>query len=266
MSEDSTNRRLALKIAYDGSAYVGWQNQPNGPSIQARLEEALTIALGEPAPVTGSGRTDAGVHARGQVVHIHLSARMYDRLVRPGVVDLDRLQASLNGLLPADIRVLDAALTPASFHARFDARWRTYHYHVSFLPSPLDRQTRVYWRAAPDVDQMKRAAAALMGEHNFSSFCRTQSETVNRVCVVSHVDWVAESGAGHWRFEITGNRFLHGMVRAIVGTLWQIGKDTWQGGTIPEILAGEDRRLAGPAAPPYGLVLHRVEYEQDPFG
>lgn len=266
MSEDSTNRRLALKIAYDGSAYVGWQNQPNGPSIQAQLEEALTIALGEPAPVTGSGRTDAGVHARGQVVHIDLSARMYDRLVRPGVVDLDRLQASLNGLLPADIRVLDAALTPASFHARFDARWRTYHYHVSFLPSPLDRQTRVYWRAAPDVDQMKRAAAALMGEHNFSSFCRTQSETVNRVCIVSHVDWVAESGAGHWRFEITGNRFLHGMVRAIVGTLWQIGKGTWQGGTIPEILAGEDRRLAGPAAPPLGLVLHRVEYEQDPFG
>ena len=239
-----------LTIEYDGSGFRGWQVQPDGPTVQGELEAALSVALRQPVAVVGSGRTDAGVHARGQVAHV----------VTEAAPDVRRLRAQLRGLLPPSIAVLDAAPAPDGFHARFDAVRRTYHYHVSDGPRALDAGWRVPLLRFPDVDAMNAAAGALLGEHEFSSFCRTRSETTNRVCRVGYARWVPEARAGDWRFEIAADRFVHGMVRAIVGTLLEIGRGRRAVSVLPEILAAHDRRAAGPAAAAQGLVLHHVAY------
>jgi tRNA pseudouridine38-40 synthase len=217
---------------------------------------ALATALREPVGVVGSGRTDAGVHARGQVAH-------FASEVAP---DARRLVASLNGLLPESVAVLDAEPAPDGFHARFDARRRRYVYRAAFGPRALDRRTRAVLRPAPNVEAMNRAAAALLGRHDFSSFCRTRSETTNRVCTVERARWVEDGRPGDWRFEITADRFLHGMVRAVVGTLLEVGRGRRAEGSLNDLLARRDRRAAGPAAPARGLVLDRVEYAGPVFG
>ena len=244
-----------MLVEYDGTDYAGWQRQPDAPSVQAEIERALGVVLREPVGIVGSGRTDAGVHARGQVAHAEV----------PTGTDPFRLRASLNGLLPPSIRILDADLAPGPFHARFDARRRTYHYHVATGPRALDRTHRVALRHRVDVGAMNREAEALLGRHEFSSFCRTRSETTNRVCRVERALWVREDRLGDWRFEIAADRFLHGMVRAVVGTLLDVGRGHRAAGSVERILAQHDRREAGAAAPAHGLVLHRVEYDAPVF-
>lgn len=244
-----------LLIEYDGTDFRGWQTQRVGPTVQGAIEAALATALRKPVPVVGSGRTDAGVHARGQVAH----------LVTETTPDARRLQTSLNGLLPPTVAVLAVESAPDGFHARFDAQRRRYTYHATTEPRALDRQTRVLLRPAPDVDAMNQAAEALLGRHDFSSFCRTKSETTNRVCTVDTARWAADARAGDWTFEIAADRFLHGMVRAVVGTLVEIGRGRRLGDDVARILAERDRRAAGPAAPPHGLVLDRVDYPEPVF-
>lgn len=239
-----------LLIEYDGTAFCGWQIQPDQPTIQAALEDALTVVLREPTAVVGSGRTDSGVHARGQVAHVATE--------QP--VDPFRLRASLNGLLPHGIAVLGAAEAADGFHARYDARERRYRYHISTAPRALDRHLRWLVRPAPDIAAMNRAAETLLGTHDFDAFCRTRSETQNRVCTVRQARWVAEERPHDWRFEVAADRFLHGMVRAIVGTLMEIGQGKRPMDDLPRILTSRDRREAGPAAPARGLVLEAVAY------
>ncbi len=239
-----------LLIEYDGTPFAGWQRQAGVATVQQTLEEALETALRRRTALVGAGRTDAGVHARGQVAHF----------VAPGGVDEARLLRSLNGILPGSIAVLALERAPEGFHARFDARKRRYRYHVSTQARALDAGWRLRLAAPADFERMNRAARSMLGVHHFGAFCRTQSEPQNRVCEVSKAVWTEEVRAGDWHFEIIADRFLHGMVRTIVGTFLEVGRGKKQPEDIARILATQDRREAGPAAPAHGLVLESVTY------
>lgn len=246
---------LRLLLEYDGGAFHGWQVQPERRTVQEALEKAFETLFRHPVTVIGSGRTDAGVHARGQVAHV----------VLPEGADPHRLLRALNGLVGPDVAILALEAAPEGFHARFDARRRTYLYHAATAPRALDRKTRLLLRPVPDFDAMNAAARHLLGTHHFGAFCRTQSDTQNRVCTVAVACWEPEARPGDWRFRIAADRFLHGMVRTVVGTLLDVGRGKRSAEELPGLLDSRDRRSAGAAAPPHGLVLEQVEYETPIF-
>ncbi|MDX1739978.1 MAG: tRNA pseudouridine(38-40) synthase TruA [Rhodothermales bacterium] len=241
--------RYKMLLEYEGTNYSGWQVQKGDTSVQELVERALATALRSPTSIVGSGRTDAGVHARGQVAHF--DAR--------DPVDEHRLTGSINGLLPDDIAVHAIGRVDDSFHARYNASSRLYRYYVATHATALERRFRVRIPSTTRFDLMNDTAAGLQTRTDFSSFCRTQSETRNRICEVMRAVWLPE-GDGLYYFEIQANRFLHGMVRAIVGTLLEIGRGHRPAEDVPRILEERDRRAAGPAAPAYGLVLEKVFY------
>ena len=244
--------RYRLLIEYDGTPFHGWQIQPNCETVQEAIERAFETALRYRPSIVGSGRTDTGVHARGQVAHVDLD----------GPVEVKKLRRSLNGLLPRHIAVLDLRAVADDFHARFDARKRTYNYHLSVEKHPLSsHRSYIIWRE-PDFDAMNKAAQLLLGTHDCSAFCRIQSETKNRVCTIKEAHWIKETYKGDWVFKIAADRFLHGMVRTVVGTLLDVGFGRRTVEDISVLIRSRDRTLAGPAAPPHGLVLEEVLYDE----
>lgn len=243
--------RYRLTIEYDGGPFVGFQRQTNGPSIQSALERAIELFCGEAVTVTGAGRTDAGVHAEGQVVHFDLTADKSPREV----------QGALNHhLKPDPVAVLDAAVAAPEFHARFDAIGRAYRYRIVNRRPPLTFDRGLAWQVPVplDADAMHEAAQRLVGRHDFTTFrsvhCQAQSplKTLDRLDVMRH---------GH---EITviaeARSFLHHQVRSMVGTLKLVGEGKWTAGDVTAALEARDRQRLGLNAPPDGLYLTNVVY------
>ncbi len=243
-------RNIKLLISYDGTDFSGWQRQPDRRTVQRSLEEAIGRLTGVEAPTNASGRTDAGVHALGQVVHFY-TASPHDPAV---------FVKALNAILPPDVRVLEAREMPQAFHSTLDARAKRYRYVIDngtiADPFRLRYSHHVYQKL--DVDAMHRAAQALKGRHDFHSF---ETNWPNRT---SSVRTIADISAGREgdtvRVEVEADGFLYNMVRSIAGTLILVGLGRWPEARVAEALHSEDRREAGPTAPPEGLFLVRVRY------
>lgn len=240
-----------LTIQYDGTRYRGWQVQGNTDlTIQGKLEGVLSRLTGQLVEVHGSGRTDAGVHALGQVANVKL----------PHPVEPSELLGELNRYLPADIGVIAAEPAPERFHARLNARSKTYRYRIwnSAIPNVLERSYLYPLPEPLDVAAMERAAADLVGTHDFRSFCglkRFKKSTVRTITDIA----ITQDGA-EVRLEFTGNGFLMRMVRILAGTLVEVGLGQREADSMPAVLAAQDRAAAGPALPAQGLALVRVEY------
>ena len=233
-------------MAYDGTAYAGFQIQPNAPTVQGELERVLAVICGEPVRITGAGRTDAGVHASGQVIDLRTTSGL-------GPEELER---GVNALLPEDIAISDVEPAGDFFHARFSATGRTYEYRIrnAAARDPLWTR-REHWHPLElDVAAMRVAAAQLVGRHDFAAFAAGESgeRTVKRA------EWTSEGSV--LRFEIESDAFLRGMVRGIVGTLLWVGRGKLTVDGFAEVLAGKDRSMAGPSAPAKGLCLVAVRY------
>lgn len=251
--EITTRRWLKLKVAYDGTAYAGWQIQPNQPTVQAALVEAWQAITGEQATLTASGRTDAGVHALGQVVGLSTASQL----------PCERLLQGLNAKLPGDIVVRSVDDAPPGFHATHDALKKLYRYqiHNSRVRPLFARQYRWHLPQTLDTGAMQQAGAYLVGRHDFAAFETTGSERSSTVRTLSHVA-VEQGGAGGEEIDIhvEGDGFLYNMVRSIAGTLVEVGRGAREPAWVADVLASRDRRHAGPTAPAHGLVLVRVDY------
>jgi len=249
--------QLRLVVEYEGTAYQGWQLQPDRPTVQAVLEQALATALRETVRVRCAGRTDAGVHAAGQVVAVPV-ARVPD--------DLDRLRRSLNALTPDDVSVREIAVAEDAFDPRRHARSRLYVYRIWNGPAPSPFWRRFAWHVTRplDVAAMATAAAALVGEHDFAAFRAADPDaprsTVRRVVASTLAAERVHEETRLLTYRIEASGFLKHMVRNVIGTLVEIGSGERPPGAMADVLAGRDRTRAGATAPPYGLVLVAVRY------
>jgi len=244
-------RTLKLTLAYDGTNYVGWQRQLNGVSVQQLIEEAFApLVGGTPPSVAGAGRTDAGVHALGQVASVTVDTALACAVV----------QRALNVRLPADIRVMDVVEAPPGFHARFRAVAKTYRYRLvtSAVLSPFDRWFVWHAPGRYEIEAMQEGAVALVGQHDFAAFQASGTMVSATVRTLHRLD--VRALAGEIAIECEGDGFLRHMVRTIVGTLAEVGTGTRDAGSIPRILASGDRRTAGRTAPAAGLTLVSVAY------
>lgn len=246
-------RTLKLTLQYDGTDYVGWQRQGAGVSIQGLLEEALQRFEGAPVTVNGAGRTDAGVHALGQVASVSIAA----------AIEAPALARALNAMLPPAVRVLGVEEMAPEFHARFGATGKAYEYRIANTPIISPFLHRYAWHViAPlNLDAMREAAAMLIGAHDFAAFQGSGASVRTTERIVRAIEW--EDGGGYdlpLVMRIRGDGFLRHMVRNIVGTLAEVGKGRWPPARVAAIRASLDRTKAGPTAPPQGLFLVQVVY------
>lgn len=245
-------RTLKLTVAYDGTRFCGWQRQDNGPTIQAALEDAFQPLLGVTPVVHGAGRTDAGVHALGQVASVEADT--------PHPVEA--IQRALNIRLDPDIRVLAVDEMPQGFHARFDAIGKTYRYRLATAAVVSPFAHRYVWHVPQPLNAaaMQAAARALLGRHDFSSFQSTGSEAVDPIRTLNRIDVRRQDD--ELVVDVHGDGFLRHMVRAIVGTLVDVGAGRRNPASLPALLASRDRGQAGDTAPAQGLTLVSVDYPE----
>jgi tRNA pseudouridine38-40 synthase len=247
-------QKYKMTIAYDGFNYSGWQVQPNGRSIQQEIESALLTLCKSPIKVIASSRTDAGVHALGQVAHFSL----------PTFIDPQKLIYSLNGILPPDIRIKELSPTSKEFHARFQAKRKIYHYHLHHEPfhDPAKRFYSYHVRHSFDLEKLKTAIPYFIGTHNFKAFANENEKGSARHAPIKTIYAIRliEERGGH-RLEFEGNGFLYKMVRNIVGTLLECASGKLSPEHLPEIFLSQTRRKSLKSAPAHGLFLVRIDYE-----
>ena len=241
--------RYFVWFSYDGTAYHGWQIQPNGNSVQEELQRALSTLLREEISVTGAGRTDAGVHARQMVAHFDFSE----------TIDLEQLAYKLNRILPCDIAVDRVELVDDDMHARFSATSRTYHYYIHTKKDPFSRPYSTELHYELDFDKMNEAGRILMTYDDFGAFCKSHSDVKTTLCRVTKAEWVQTSETS-WYFEITANRFLRNMVRAVVGTLIDVGRGRLTLDDFRKVIEGKRRTEAGESMPANALFLENIRY------
>lgn len=243
-------QRYFIYLQYDGTDYHGWQIQPNGITVQSELQRCLSLLLRQEVSVVGAGRTDTGVHARQMAAHFDI-----DELPM-SVFDLAH---KLNGLLPQDIGVSNVAAVDNDMHARFSAIARTYHYYVHTRKNPFLRQFSLELHYQLDYERMNEAARILLEYEDFGAFCKAGSDVKTTLCKVTHAQW-HQTSESTWYFEITANRFLRNMVRAVVGTLIEVGRGRMSLDEFRQVIEGKKRTQAGESMPAKALFLEKVEY------
>lgn len=242
--------RYFITLSYDGTNYHGWQVQPGADSVQARLNDALTKLLGgQPVECVGAGRTDAGVHASRMVAHFDTEREL----------DCEQFAYRLNRIVPRDIAVQRVERVADDMHARFSARARTYHYYVYTRKNPYRRHyaTQLYFE--PDYVAMNEVAEVLLETEDFTSFSKVNNDQKTNICQVTHARWV-QVDDDMWRFEITANRFLRNMVRAVVGTLLEVGRGRMDRDQFCRVIGQKDRCSAGESVPGNALFLVDIQY------
>lgn len=243
-------QRYLIELAYNGKDYYGWQVQPNDISVQEVIEKQLSkLQSNQPVQIVGCGRTDTGVHAHYYVIHVDL----------PTIEDQRQFLYKMNSMLPPSIALFAVRPVKADFHARFDATSRTYRYFVHQQKDPFLHDRSLLVLNALDFDQMNRAAVHLLGKKDFASFSKLHTDVKTTICTVSKAEWVKVSETEYY-FEITADRFLRNMVRAIVGTLLDVGLGKAASDSIDAILLAKNRQEASTSAPAHGLFLWDITY------
>jgi len=243
--------RYFIELSYNGTHFIGWQRQRQGRSVQQTLEEALATILRQPVEMVGSSRTDAGVHASQQYAHIDLEA---------AITDSEKLVYRLNSLLPADLAVRRIVPVADSVHARFEANHRRYEYRIIRHKNPFLPQQAYLYKPDLDVERMNTAAALLLRYEDFESFSKVHTDVKTFHCTICRAEW--EQRGDLLVFTVQANRFLRGMVRALVGTLLEVGLGKKTVADFERIILAKDRKLAGAQAPAQGLFLVEVGYPE----
>ena len=241
--------RYFVTFSYDGTRYHGWQIQPNGDSVQAQLQRALSLLLRHEISVTGAGRTDAGVHARMMVAHFDFDEE----------IDGTQLAYKLNKLLPYDIAVNGVRHVPDDWHARFSATSRMYRYYIHTTKDPFLRSTSCEIHYPLDFNKMNEAAKVLLKYEDFGAFCKAHADVKTTICQMMEAGW-HQTSPTTWYFEIRANRFLRNMVRAVVGTLIEVGRGRVDIDGFCRIIEGKSRTKAGESMPGHALFLEDITY------
>lgn len=241
--------RYFVTLSYDGTRFHGWQVQPNGISVQGELQRGLSLLLRQEVLVTGAGRTDAGVHARMMVAHFDVAEEQ----------DCHQLAYKLNKLLPQDIAIQRIEPVADDLHARFSAIARTYYYYIHTVKSPFLRHYSCELHYPLDFRLMNQAAQLLLRYEDFGAFCKSHADVKTTLCHLTKAEW-RQVGEGQWLFEIRANRFLRNMVRAVVGTLVEVGRGRLSLDDFCRVVEGKRRTEAGESMPAHALFLEKIEY------
>ncbi len=258
-------QRFFAELAFDGTKYHGWQTQQNALSVQEVFNKALQTLLRQPVETVGCGRTDTGVHARQLFVHFDLEGAKFEvreANYKPSTIN-HQLKASLNAILPKDISVKNIIPVAADAHARFDATWRAYEYHVHFGKDPFKQNYSWQLRDFPDLGLMNQAANIIKEYQDFSCFSKSNTQVKTNFCAIKEALWQQRED-GSLVFYIAADRFLRNMVRAIVGTLIAVGKKEIEPEAVRKIIESKDRSNAGVSVPACGLYLTQVKYPYIP--
>ena len=241
--------RYFIHLAYDGTRYHGWQIQPNGISVEGEIELRLSTLLRQPIDIVGAGRTDAGVHARHMVAHFDIEDGC----------DTKQLCYRLNRMMPPDICIYKIEKVADDLHARFSATSRTYHYYISTKRNPFNRQYTWLCHYDLDFELMNQAAEILLEYKDFASFCKSHTDVKTTLCNIIEAKWIKDD-EGCYYFRIKANRFLRNMVRAVVGTLVEVGRHRLSLDDFRNVIEGKKRTMAGESMPANALFLEKIEY------